>query len=49
MSILEQTGQIDLTGLKRLCTIQMTNAAMAAIDGTSTPKVQRILHTNKIE
>ena len=40
MSVLEQTGQIDLIGLKRLATVQMTNAAMDAIDGGATPKVK---------
>ena len=41
MSVLEQSGQLDLNGLKRLSTIHMTASAMAAFDGTGTPKVFR--------
>ena len=42
MSVLDQSGQIDLQGLKRLSTIQMTSCAIGAIDGTSTPKVSEV-------
>jgi hypothetical protein len=43
LSVLEQTGQIDLAGLKRLATVHMTASAMKAIDGSSTPKVSNIV------
>ena len=40
MDVLDLSGKIDLQGLKRQATIQMTASAVAAIDGTSTPQVR---------